>query len=42
MPNLVLLGAGTWMIGTGIPGVQSLGGALKVIGGVIVVIAAFI
>jgi hypothetical protein len=42
MPSLIPLGAGIWMIGTGVPGVQSIGGALKVIGGVILVIAAFI
>lgn len=43
--NLGFLGVGVWMIGTGIDGVvptMSAAGVLKVIGGVILIIAAFV
>lgn len=40
--NLAFLGFGLWMIGDGYPGVlNSVGGALKVAAGVIVIVAAF-
>lgn len=43
--NLPVLGAGVWMVGTGIDGVvptMSAAGVLKVVGGVILIIAALI
>jgi hypothetical protein len=43
--NLVTFGAGVWMIGTGIDGVvptMSASGVLKVIGGVILIVASIL
>lgn len=44
-PNLVVFGGGLWMIGTGIDGVVptvTTSGILKVIAGVILIVASFI
>lgn len=42
MPNLLFLGLGVWMIGDGIGGVPNAPGVIKIIGGVICIVAAFI
>jgi hypothetical protein len=42
MPNLLFLGLGIWMIGTGVDGVPAPSSVVKVIGGIIVIIAAFV
>jgi hypothetical protein len=38
--NLLFLGFGLWMIGDGIPGINTVGGVLKVAGGVLAILAA--
>ena len=40
--NLALLGAGIWMVGTGLGGVTTVPAVVKIIGGIIVIIAAFV
>jgi hypothetical protein len=40
MSRIALIGIGVWMIGDGINSWPSLGGVMKVIGGVLVLIAA--
>lgn len=40
--NLAFLGAGVWMVGTGLGGTPSAPAIVKIIGGVILIVAAFI
>lgn len=42
MHNLGLLGIGVWCVGTGLDGVPSVGSVVKIIGGIILIVAAFI
>lgn len=42
MPNLGFLGLGIWCVGTGLGGTPTYPAIVKIIGGVILIVAAFI